>query len=228
MMLERQPEFRGFALQRFQRQDDIAEELRVVFADRNAGSGGKGEHVRRRRFAAVAAVELGDLRVVRQRDADFAARERPSSRAPEPPPPPAQAPPRRRPFPSRRRRARRRCRDLAEARRGPHAHRRRRRRGALVTGAVWGITRELLLPVVGFDDARDEIAAHDVGVGEADRFDAGNAIQQRDRLLEARLHAAAADRSGSGRPSRSSSSPRRDGSGTSSSACWWCSALRRG
>ena len=49
------------ALQRFARQHDVAEEQRIVLADRNAGSGREGKEVRRRRFAAIAAVELGDF-----------------------------------------------------------------------------------------------------------------------------------------------------------------------
>ena len=82
------------------------------------------------------------------------------------------------------------CTVLSEAPRRP-ASALRCRRGSehSVTGTADRHGRRLLLPIIGFDDAGDEIAAHHVGAGEANGLDAGDAVQKRDGLLETRRHA---------------------------------------
>src|SRR5688572_4226195 len=67
--------------------------------------------------------------------------------------------------------------------------------GSSADDAKWvELSREMLMeiffalagPIVGFDDAGHEVAAHHVAGGEADRLDAAHAGQQPHRLLETR------------------------------------------
>ena len=82
--------------------------------------------------------------------------------------------------------------------------------------------------LVGADDAGDErCRTTSLSVKRDDR-DAVDAAQRLERVGEARARRRAADRSGSDRRSPPCASPRRAGSGTSSSAPASCSAPRRG
>src|SRR5262245_46031377 len=47
-----------------------------------------------------------------------------------------------------------------------------------------GLMARLAQSLVSIDDTRNEVAAHDVGRGEADRLDAIDAVEQADRLLQ--------------------------------------------
>ena len=90
-----------------------------------------------------------------------------------------------------------------------------------------GVLRAPCRGLVGADDAPHQIVADDVALPEDDVPDSFETRKQRDRLAEGRSAVRAADRSASGRRSRSSATPRRGGSGTSSSASRRHSALRR-
>ena len=133
------PQLRRLALHRLGRQHDVAEELRVVRADRDGGAGRERQHVGRRVLAAIAAVEPATCASSDSAMHASAAADDRARAAHAPSPPLAQAPRRRRPLPSRRRPARHRCRDVAEARRSRHRRRRRRRPAvAFVTGVSVG------------------------------------------------------------------------------------------
>ena len=88
--------------------------------------------------------------------------------------------------------------------------------------------RRAVARLVGADDAGDQLVPHDIAVGKADDRDALDASRGFERLGEAGAGPGRQIDLGRDRRSRPCASPRRAGSGTSSSAPAWCSAPRRG